>query len=220
MNFNFITAVRNLFAGRAPSLGGASPSGGPFAHTAAPNQANMLAHNTTSQRSPDPAAPALNQRVEGTTHMSHAYISLSQAAAIRQGRQGSDADRKAIKKEVFDAVRAGYGIPSNIKFRVEVDPAQPGFRLLKDKTTGQPIRVGDDGKYAADQGTPASNMVWVRMSHADTANVLRDYLKDVDVDGGDVTENVYSGAPTFADSLIVDGDATYVRVSRDDLSID
>jgi hypothetical protein len=152
--------------------------------------------------------------------MSHAYLSLSQAAAIRQARQGSDADRKAIKKEVFAAVREGYGIPANIKFTVEVDPSQPGFRLLKDKVTRQPIQLNGGGTYG-DQAAAAPAKVWVRVPKDDVLTAIRGYVKDIDVDGDDV----FDGVPDSSDATVVDGlrvgdDGIYVEMARDDLSID
>jgi hypothetical protein len=67
--------------------------------------------------------------------MALAKISPAQAATINLARQhAGDGDRKAIKKEVFATIKAAFGIPADIKLKVETtDTASADYLVIKSK---------------------------------------------------------------------------------------
>lgn len=80
--------------------------------------------------------------------MATAKLTAIQAAIINQARShASDADRKAIKKEIFSVVKEKFGIDADIKVKAETDPAEPDYLLLKDKSGQQFVLDPQDGQW-------------------------------------------------------------------------
>lgn len=86
--------------------------------------------------------------------MKYAMISPVQATIINNARKNSvKAERQAIKKEVFAAIKDKFGIPQDFKCKVETDPTQPDYLVLKvgQKTppgmTGDKFALRADGKW-------------------------------------------------------------------------
>lgn len=83
--------------------------------------------------------------------MAHLKLTLAQAATLITLRSlpSTDAGRKDAKKGVFDAIRSAFGIPADVKLKVEIDDrASPDYLVLKDKTSGHKLLANALGKYA------------------------------------------------------------------------
>lgn len=120
--------------------------------------------------------------------MTKATITPAQAATLRGARDMTDADRKAIKAQVFADVRSKFGIPSDFKLKVEIDnTSSPMFRVVASKVTGRPVYLGTNGLFdpslnqtsdEAPQPEPATRGRVYSISAYDLLDVLRDNTDD------------------------------------------
>ena len=130
--------------------------------------------------------------------MAYAQLTPSQANYLKLARALSDADRIAVKAELFRTVKASFGIPDDHKLKVEIDDAaHPNYLVLIRKKNDEPyaLRVSD-GKWVgagAPQGTvsnpPAPVVRWFAVDNAEvyeaTLSLLRN--EEPDWEDGDLT---------------------------------
>lgn len=92
--------------------------------------------------------------------MAYAKISVAAATTINLARNhASDADRKAVKKELFAAIKDAFGIPQGVKVKAETsNTASLDYLVLKRQDNGQPFELDADGKWTgADQAPRRPN---------------------------------------------------------------
>lgn len=95
-----------------------------------------------------------------------AKLTATQAATLIAARGTSDYNRKQVKRTVFAAAKAAFGIPSSTKLRVELDDTtDPNYLVLRHKHTGTPITVPD----APGTSTPTPLPTPATVNQADTA---------------------------------------------------
>lgn len=74
--------------------------------------------------------------------MAIAKLTPTQAATLIAARGAYN--RKAIKADIFAQAKAAFGIPSDVKVKVEVDETgDPDYLVLKNKHTGATFTVPD-----------------------------------------------------------------------------
>ena len=88
--------------------------------------------------------------------MAYAKISVAAATTINLARNhASDTDRKAVKKELFAAVKEAFGIPQAVKVKAETsNTASPDYLVLKRQDNGQPFELDADGKWTGADPAP------------------------------------------------------------------
>ena len=125
--------------------------------------------------------------------MTFAKLSLAQAASINLARQHADADtRKMVKKEIFAAVKAAFGIPADDKVKCDCEAefvGTPTYLVIRNSRTGQPYLAGSPIVQ------PTLPSRWFRINAQDAVDALTNYL-DNDVDYDDL--NSYDFAPEGA----------------------
>lgn len=153
--------------------------------------------------------------------MAYAKLSPAIASAINLARQhAGDDDRKAVKKEMFAAAKAQFGIPDDIKVKCETsDTASAVYLVLKDSRTGQPFTLGNDGRWvdALPQQVQVQPRVtrWFKITKADLIEAAKDAVV---ADGTDWDENVTPYGDAHFDGLRADYDGNvYVEMTEDEL---
>lgn len=88
--------------------------------------------------------------------MAYAKISVAAATTINLARShANDNDRKAVKKELFAAIKDAFGIPQGVKVKAETsDTASPDYLVLKRQDNGQPFELDADGKWTGADPAP------------------------------------------------------------------
>lgn len=88
--------------------------------------------------------------------MAYAKISVAAATTINLARNhASDADRKAVKKELFAAIKDAFGIPQSVKVKAETsDTASPDYLVLKRQDNSVPFELDDNGKWTGADPAP------------------------------------------------------------------
>ncbi len=117
--------------------------------------------------------------------MAYAKLSLSQAASINLARMHADDDtRKLVKKDIFAAAKAAFGIPASTKLKCEtVDTAHTDYLVLKDSSNDSRFALDLLGYSTAGAPTPqAAPQRWFKVSAADARVVLEDFLEDFALD--------------------------------------
>ena len=75
--------------------------------------------------------------------MANIRISDIQAATLLKARTASAYERKSIKRRIWSELRAKYGIPSSIKFKVAIEaPDNPLYCVLRNKHTNVALTDG------------------------------------------------------------------------------
>lgn len=114
--------------------------------------------------------------------MTFAKLSLAQAASINLAREhADDATRKLVKKEIFGAVKAAFGIPATAKVKCETtDAASPDYLIVKDSANGQPYLAGSPVVQIHLVAVP---MAWFRIDASEAEEALTSYMEnDMDSD--------------------------------------
>lgn len=110
--------------------------------------------------------------------MAYAKISVAAATTINLARNhASDADRKAVKKELFAAIKDAFGIPQSVKVKAETsDTASPDYLVLKRQDNGHPFELDADGKWTgADQAPQRPNPTrWFFVDDEDIESIVLD----------------------------------------------
>lgn len=145
--------------------------------------------------------------------MAQLKITAVQAATLVALRSlpADSADRKAAKKGVYDAARAAFGIPADVKLKVEIDDrASPDFLVLKDKATGRELVGNSLGKFshiapapvtpslAAATPAPAADSRFTASAgglKVIRKAVLMDLLRDAYADGDAMDTTALPGMP-------------------------
>jgi acyl carrier protein len=148
--------------------------------------------------------------------MTFAKLSLAQAASINLARQHADADtRKMVKKEIFAAVKAAFGIPADDKVKCDCEAefvGTPTYLVIRNSRTGQPYLAGSP---AAPAPRPK---LWFRLD-ADTAvDVLTAHMEnDMSDDDLDPCGLDHPGLTTYDNpDLATDSDGdVYIRLNAD-----
>jgi hypothetical protein len=130
--------------------------------------------------------------------MAIAKLSLAQAMSINLARaHANDADRKAIKREIFAAVKQSLGIPADTKLKVEThDTAAADYLVIKDKNDN----TFNLDALACGTGRAAVAPVptrWFLVS--DLKHVLADLVRDAGADWDDGEEFVQADSIVLAD---------------------
>ena len=99
------------------------------------------------------------------------------AATLNLARNHSnDADRKAIKKDMFATLKKALGIPSDVKLKVNTTGVdQPGYLVLHDKN-GNTFEAGADGRWVGatpipDAVAPADTFGWYAINAVEVASL-------------------------------------------------
>ena len=154
-----------------------------------------------------------------------AKLSPALAAAINLARQhAGDDDRKAVKKEMFAAAKAQFGIPADVKVKCETaNTASADYLVLKRSADGQPFMLDDVGLWvdAPRQVAPVQPRVtrWFKVDRDDLIDVAKDVVNS---DGADWDDDCYNSVAATADEvtpgLRKSSDGTfYVEMTEDEL---
>lgn len=157
--------------------------------------------------------------------MAYAKLSPAIASAINLARQhAGDDDRKAVKREMFAASKAQFGIPDDIKLKCETsNTASPDYLVLKDSRTGQPFTLGNDGLWvdAPHQVAQVQPRVtrWFKVDHDDLIDAAKDVVVNVNCDDWDDSHNSMAAtADEVTPGLKKGNDGTfYVEMTEDEL---
>lgn len=151
--------------------------------------------------------------------MALAKLSKAQATSINLARtHSSDKDRKAVKAEIFKLAKETFGIPADIKLRVETeDHTKDNFLVLRNAADDAPFELGVDGRWlhAEPSSTIEVGVRWFALPRDRAAEALTD-----DVLYGDDTQPQFeagstappSGSMFCGDSIAVNGDQVFVRI--------
>lgn len=154
-----------------------------------------------------------------------AKLSPALAAAINLARQhAGDDDRKAVKREMFAAAKAQFGIPADVKVKCETaNTASPDYLVLKRSADGQPFTLTDDGLWV---GAPAPQVQaqprvtrWFKVDRDDLIDIAKDVVNG---HGADWDDDSYNSMAATADEvtpgLRKSSDGTfYVEMTEDEL---
>lgn len=154
-----------------------------------------------------------------------AKLSPALAAAINLARQhAGDDDRKAVKKEMFAAAKAQFGIPADVKVKCETsNTASPDYLVLKRSADGQPFTLTDDGLWV---GAPAPQVQaqprvtrWFKLDASELIDIAKDVVNG---NGADWDDDSYNSMAATADEvtpgLKKGSDGTfYVEMTEDEL---
>lgn len=153
--------------------------------------------------------------------MAYAKLSPAIASAINLARQhAGDDDRKAVKKEMFAAAKAQFGIPADVKVKCETaNTASADYLVLKRSADSQPFTLADDGLWvgaprqvAQVQPRPTR---WFKITKADLIEAAKDVVLG---DGTDWDDNVTPYGDAHFDGLRADYDGNvYVEMTEDEL---
>ena len=157
--------------------------------------------------------------------MAYAKLSPALASAINLARQhAGDDDRKAVKREMFAAAKAQFGIPADVKLKCETsNTASPDYLVLKASATGQPFTLAHDGLWVdaprqVAQAQPRPTR-WFKVDRVDLIEAAKDVVLG---DGADWDDDSYSSVAATADEvtpgLRKSSDGTfYVEMTEDEL---
>ena len=154
-----------------------------------------------------------------------AKLSPALAAAINLARQhAGDDDRKAVKKEMFAAAKAQFGIPADVKVKCETsNTVSPDYLVLKRSADGQPFMLDDVGLWV---DAPAPQVQaqprvtrWFKVGRVDMIEAAKDVVLG---DGADWDDDCYNSVAATADEvtpgLRKSSDGTfYVEMTEDEL---
>lgn len=149
-----------------------------------------------------------------------AKLSPAIASAINLARQhAGDDDRKAVKKEMFAAAKAQFGIPADVKVKCETaNTASADYLVLKRSADGQPFMLDDVGLWvdALPQQVQAPRVTrWFKITKADLIEAAKDAVV---ADGTDWDDNVTPYGDAHFDGLRADYDGNvYVEMTEDEL---
>ena len=157
--------------------------------------------------------------------MAYAKLSPAIASAINLARQhAGDDDRKAVKKEMFAAAKAQFGIPADVKVKCETaNTVSPDYLVLKRSADGQPFTLDDDGLWVGAPRQVAAAPVrptrWFKVDRDDLIEVAKDVINS---DGADWDDDCYNSMAATADEvtpgLRKSSDGTfYVEMTEDEL---
>lgn len=128
--------------------------------------------------------------------MAQAKLTLQQGAFLVRLRSlgNDDANRNAMKRDLFAMVKQQFGIPDDHKLKVEVDTASdPAFLTLIRKKDGTAYELGPDGKWngnaalaPAPQSTEYIVYVGFRKSASTPQEAVDWVLEDLDINDVDV----------------------------------
>lgn len=160
--------------------------------------------------------------------MAYAKLSPAIASAINLARQhAGDDDRKAVKREMFAAVKAQFGIPADVKVKCETsNTASPDYLVLKRSADGQPFTLGDDGLWVGAQAPQVQVQPrvtrWFKVDHDDLIDAAKDVVVNVNCDDWDDSYSRMADAADAADEvtpgLRKSNDGTfYVEMTEDEL---
>lgn len=154
-----------------------------------------------------------------------AKLSPALAAAINLARQhAGDDDRRAVKKEMFAAAKAQFGIPADVKVKCETaNTVSPDYLVLKRSADGQPFMLDDVGLWvdaprqqAQVQPRPTR---WFKLDASELIDIAKDVVNS---DGADWDDDSYNSMAATADDvtpgLKKGSDGTfYVEMTEDEL---
>lgn len=150
-----------------------------------------------------------------------AKLSPAIASAINLARQHADDEsRKALKREMFAAAKAQFGIPADVKLKCETaNTASPDYLVLKVSATNETFQLGDDGLWvdAPRQVAQAQPRVtrWFRIAKDDLIEAAKDAVL---AGGAGWDDNVTPYGDAHFDGLRADYDGNvYVEMTEDEL---
>lgn len=84
----------------------------------------------------------------------YASLTVTALATLVAARSMAADEAKAARRRVWAQARAQYGVPTDVRFVVEIDDrTDPLYGVLLNKHTRVPLRLNDEGRYTA---TPAA----------------------------------------------------------------
>ena len=154
-----------------------------------------------------------------------AKLSPAIAAAINLARQHADDDsRKALKREMFAAAKAQFGIPADILLKCDTtNQDNPDYLVIKASKTNETFQLGDDGLWvgaARQQATPVVRPTkWFKVSRDDLVEAAKDAVLS---GGADWDDDSHNSTAATADDVVpglkkgCDG-TFYVEMTEDEL---
>lgn len=157
--------------------------------------------------------------------MAYAKLSPAIASAINLARQhAGDDDRKAVKREMFAAAKAQFGIPDDVKVKCETsNTASADYLVLKRSADSQPFTLADDGLWvgAPRQVAQVQPRVtrWFKVDRDDLIEAAKDAANG---DGADWDDDSHNSMAATADDVVPGlkkgSDGTfYVEMTEDEL---
>lgn len=154
-----------------------------------------------------------------------AKLSPAIASAINLARQHADDEsRKALKREMFAAAKAQFGIPADIKLKCDTsNPDNPDYLVLKASATNETFQLGDDGLWVNAVRQQAAPVVrptrWFKVSSDDLVEAAKDAVLS---DGADWDDDSHNSMAATADDVVPGlkkgNDGTfYVEMTEDEL---
>lgn len=154
-----------------------------------------------------------------------AKLSPAIASAINLARQhAGDDDRKAVKKEMFAAAKAQFGIPADVKVKCETaNTASADYLVLKRSADGQPFMLDDVGLWVdaprQQAAAPVRPTRWFKVDRDDLIEAAKDVVR---AEGDDWDDDCYNSMAATADEvtpgLRKSSDGTfYVEMTEDEL---
>lgn len=157
--------------------------------------------------------------------MAYAKLSPAIASAINLARQhAGDDDRRAVKREMFAAAKAQFGIPDDVKLKCETsNTASPDYLVLKASATGQPFTLGNDGRWV-DAPPPQVQVQprvtrWFKVDRDDLIEAAKDVVTGDGADWDDDSHNSMAATAEYmVPGLKKGADGTfYVEMTEDEL---
>lgn len=157
--------------------------------------------------------------------MAYAKLSPALASAINMARQHADDEsRKALKREMFAAAKAQFGIPADIKLKCDTsNPDNPDYLVIKASATNETFPLGDDGLWVNAVRQQAAPVVrptrWFKLDDIDLVEAAKDAIL---ADGADWDDDSHNSMAATADEVVPGlkkgNDGTfYVEMTEDEL---
>lgn len=146
--------------------------------------------------------------------MAVAKLSHSAAASLSFVKKlQSEETHKMVRKEVFSAVKAQFGIPDKHRIKVELDQTEPDYLIIKRKQDGAAYELDAHGKWVEAVSTEAPNKgeVYVELTGSDMDEIA---LTEVNDNGANVKSLAEIGS---TEKLVLKSGHLYVKVDREDI---
>ncbi len=146
--------------------------------------------------------------------MAVAKLSHSAAASLSFVKKlQSDETHKMVRKEVFSAVKAQFGIPDKHRIKVELDQTEPDYLVIKRKSDGAAYELDTHGKWV--EATPAQGAaqadVYVELDEQAMQEIAATEVND---NGAEVKSMTEIGS---TEKMVLKSGHLYVRIPRDEV---
>ena len=146
--------------------------------------------------------------------MAVAKLSHSAAASLSFVKKlQSEETHKMVRKEVFSAVKAQFGIPDKHRIKVELDQTEPDYLIIKRKQDGAAYELDAHGKWvdAAAPADASKGEVYVELSESDMKEIA---VTEVNDNGATMKSLSEVGS---TEKIVLKSGHLYVKIDREDV---